>query len=111
MRVWDVAPKNLCREHLLGEHREVHAIWSVLTQNKKGYARHPETLRWRGKLKALFLRHEKLVKEMTRRSYNHHSPLNEKFAKGKAVQVKYIHTPRQQREILRKKPCGCFVHR
>lgn len=109
MRVWDIAPKHLCREHMLGEHREVHAIWTVLIENKKGYSQHPETLRWRGKLKALFLRHEKLVKEMARRGYNHNSPLDKKFAKGKAIQVKYLHTPRQQKEILRKKPCGCFV--
>lgn len=108
MRVWDISPKYLCREHLLGEHREVHAIWTVLIENKKGYSRHPETLRWRGKLKALYLRHEILVKEMEKRGYRHKSPLDKKFAKGKAVQVQYLHTPRQQREILRKKPCGCF---
>ena len=109
MRVWDIPPKNLCREHLLGEHREVHAIWTVLTENKKGYSKHPETLRWRGKLKALYNRHEILVKEMNRRGYRHNSPLDRRLAKGKAVQIEYIHTPRQQREILRQKPCGCFV--
>ena len=48
MRIWDVSPKKLCRHHLLGEHRELHAIWSVLVNGKMGYARHPETLRWRG---------------------------------------------------------------
>ncbi len=109
MRVWDIPPKNLCREHLLGEHREVHAIWSVLTENKKGYSKHPETLRWRGKLKALFLRHELLIKEMKRRGYNHKSPLDKKFAKGKGIQIEYLHSPREQREILRQKPCGCLL--
>jgi hypothetical protein len=111
MRVWDIAPKYLCRAHLLGEHREVHAIWTVLLENKKGYSQHPETLRWRGKLKALFLRHEALVKEMKRRGYNHKSELDKRFAKGKAVQVKYLHTPREQKEILRQKPCGCFMQK
>jgi hypothetical protein len=43
MRIWDISPKRLCRNHLLGEHRELHAVWSVLTKGKKGYARHPET--------------------------------------------------------------------
>jgi hypothetical protein len=63
MRIWDLPSKRLCRNHLLGEHRELHAIWSVLVNGKKGYSRHPETLRWKGKLKALFGRHEALVME------------------------------------------------
>jgi len=46
MRIWDLSPKKLCRAHLLGEHRELHAIWSVLVNGKKGYARHPETWAW-----------------------------------------------------------------
>ena len=41
MRIWNISPKKLCRNHLLGEHRELHAIWSVLVNGKKGYARHP----------------------------------------------------------------------
>ena len=75
MRIWDISPKRLCRNHLLGEHRELHAIWSVLVNGKKGYARHPETLRWRGKLRALFGRHDALVQEMAVRGYQHRSPL------------------------------------
>ena len=57
----------LCRGHLLGEHRELHAVWAVLTKDKRGYSRHPETLRWRGRLRALFLRHASLVEEMALR--------------------------------------------
>jgi len=75
MRIWDVPPKKLCRAHLLGEHRELHAIWSVIVNGKKGYARHPETLRWKGKLKAFFERHEALVVEMSNRGYRHRSLL------------------------------------
>jgi hypothetical protein len=33
--------EKLCRNHLLGEHQELHAIWSVLVNGKKGYAHHP----------------------------------------------------------------------
>ena len=60
MRVWDIHPKHLCRKHLLAEHRELHGLWNILTKHKGrgGYSRHPETLRWVGKLKALCLRHE-----------------------------------------------------
>ncbi|HEX6642404.1 MAG TPA: pyrimidine dimer DNA glycosylase/endonuclease V, partial [Thermoanaerobaculia bacterium] len=37
MRIWDVDPAELCRAHLLGEHRELHAIWTILTQDRRGY--------------------------------------------------------------------------
>jgi hypothetical protein len=86
MRVWDLSVEKLCRQHLLGEHRELHAIWTVITKNKKGYSQHPETKRWRGKLKALYFRHEAQVKEMVKRGYRHFSPLNKKLAKGKSIQ-------------------------
>ena len=84
MRIWDLPTKELCRNHLLGEHRELHAIWSVLTKNKKGYSQHPETLRWKNRLRALFRRHEEQVLEMTHRGYQHHSPLNLRLATGTA---------------------------
>ena len=45
MRIWDIPPEKLCRNHLLGEHNEQHAIWSILTHNKKGFSHHPETIR------------------------------------------------------------------
>ncbi len=43
MRIWDIPASKLCTKHLLGEHRELHTIWNILTQNKSGYSRHPET--------------------------------------------------------------------
>ena len=67
MRIWDVEPRELCRAHLLGEHRELHGLWNILTLGKTGYSRHPETLRWAGRLAALYARHEALVHEMQRR--------------------------------------------
>lgn len=75
MRVWDIHPGFLNRQSLLGEHREIHAIHTVLTQGKKGYSRHPETLRWRDHLAALWFRHEEVVAEMRLRGFNHFSPL------------------------------------
>jgi len=109
MRIWDISPKRLCRNHLLGEHRELHAIWSVLVNGKKGYARHPETLRWKGKLKALYGRHEALVVEMGNRGYQHRSPLAKKQATGSAKQTIYVDQPRRQIVILRNKRCQCEV--
>ena len=108
MRIWDINPKYLCREHLLGEHRELHAIWSILNNNKKGYRNHPETKRWVGKNKALYLRHEKLVGEMERRKYKHNSPLSKKLARGLSKQNQFVNTKREQKEILKNKKCLCF---
>jgi hypothetical protein len=109
MRIWDLSPKRLCRNHLLGEHRELHAIWSVLVNGKKGYSQHPETLRWKGKLRALFGRHEALVTEMTERGYRHRSPLAKRQATGGAQQEVYVDSPREQVRILRGKHCQCDV--
>ena len=64
MRIWDVDPALLCRSHLLGEHRELHAIWTILSEDRRGYRSHPETIRWEGKLAALSRRHDELVAEM-----------------------------------------------
>lgn len=109
MRIWDLPPEKLCRHHLLGEHAELHALWSILTKSKKGYAHHPETLRWRGKLRALFLRHKVLAEEMKRRQYNHQSLLGVRLARGTAKQDKLIDSPKKQRVILRKRNCHCRV--
>jgi len=112
MRVWDIHPKHLCRKHLLAEHRELHGLWNILTkhQGRGGYSRHPETLRWTGKRKALYLRHEALVKEFFQRGYRHHTPLDKRSATGSGSQKIFINTIREQRAILKKKPCDCLLH-
>jgi hypothetical protein len=109
MRIWDVEPHRLCRNHLLGEHRELHAIWTILNEGQKGYSRHPETLRWQGKLKALYVRHEKLSAEMQMRGFQHNSPLDAKLAVGKPLQDEFVDPLAKQLDILRKKGCKCKV--
>lgn len=109
MRIWDISPEILCRNHLLGEHRELHAIWSVLTNHKKGYSRHPEVLRWEGKLKALYLRHGQLVTEMSKRGYVHKSPLDRNLARGSATQNIHVDSITDQIRNLRAKNCSCRV--
>lgn len=109
MRIWDVDPKILCRAHLLGEHRELHALWSILTQDKSGYRKHPETVRWEGKLKALYRRHDLLVEEMARRGYNHASVLDESLALGDSVQDRFVNTVDEQYDLLRRKDCPCLI--
>ena len=107
MRIWDVPPQILCRQHLLGEHRELHALWTILSEDKQAYRRHPETIRWEGKLAALYLRHEALVDEMTRRGYAHKSPLDSSRGFGEREQHDFVDLPDAQLEILRRKPCDC----
>lgn len=109
MRVWDVPPRELCRKHLLGEHRELHGLWNILTKHKGGggYSQHPETKRWIGKTMALYNRHEALVDEMLSRGYQHHSPLDTNEASGSATQDTFIDPLVRQRELLAEKPCDC----
>jgi hypothetical protein len=109
MRVWDIEPSKLCNNHLLGEHREIHAIWTILTEGKRGYSRHPETLRWVGKLKALYKRHEEVVSEMTKRGFSHMSPLDSNKAIGKGIQDTLLQSIDKQKRILKKKGCSCRV--
>ncbi len=109
MRIWDIEPSHLCRQHLLGEHAELHALWSIIASGRTGYANHPETARWRGKLKALYLKHDEIVAEMARRGYRHHSDLAKSLATGLALQDEFVDTPQEQVRILREKGCGCQV--
>jgi hypothetical protein len=111
VRIWDIDPALLCRQHLLGEHRELHGLWNILTLGKPGYRQHPETVRWVGKLAALYRRHERLVAEMTRRGYDHATPLDSKLATGMTRQRAYVDTPTQQVRILIAKGCDCRVRR
>lgn len=107
MRIWDVSPSTLCRQHLLGEHRELHGLWNILVLGKTGYSRHPETLRWVGKLAALYARHEALVTEMTRRGYKHATPLDKRRATGAAHQTERLISRRAQLDLLAGKGCEC----
>lgn len=67
MRIWDLDPKRMCMQHLIGEHRELHGCWKIIRYGKKGYSKHPETLRWYGKLDALKIRHDAIVSEIRER--------------------------------------------
>jgi hypothetical protein len=109
VRIWDLDVGLLCDRHLLGEHRELHAVWTVLTTGKRGYVRHPETLRWHGRLAALFARHEAEVAEMRRRGFRHASPLDARLATGSREQTELVDSVDAQRERLAGRGCGCAV--
>ena len=75
--MWNVPPRVLCRQHLLGEHKETHMfVGSILSRQAKGWADNLGQY-MAGLVTPLLLpkRHEQLVAELHRRGYNHWSPL------------------------------------
>jgi len=99
VRVWDVNPGYLNRQSLLGEHRELHAIVSIIKHNKKGYSRHPETLRWMSFGWALGQRHRLLATEMNLRGYVDKTPVLLKTQLLKWPEV-FVDPPAVQLSIL-----------
>jgi uncharacterized protein YbgA (DUF1722 family) len=99
VRVWDINPGYLNRQSLLGEHRELHAIVSIIKNNKKGYSRHPETLRWIGFGWALYQRHRLLAAEMNLRGYVDKTPVLLKTQPQKWPEV-FVDPPAVQFSIL-----------
>lgn len=99
MRIWDVNPGYLNRQSLLGEHRELHGIVSIISNNKKGYSKHPETLRWVGYGWALKQRHKLIVAEMNLRGYRDKSPVLLR-ANHETWPEEYIDSPAVQLSIL-----------
>ena len=102
MRVWDIHPGYLNRQSLLGEHRELHGLVSILVNGKKGYSQHPETLRWVGYGWALKQRHRELVAEMNLRGYQDKSPVRTRSNLGVWPSV-YIDEPHIQLKLLKAK--------
>lgn len=100
MRIWDLNPGYLNRESLLGEHRELHAIVSIIVNRKRGYTRHPETLRWIGHGWALRQRHRQLVAEMALRGYTDRSPVTLRSQPGIWPET-YVDSPFDQMRLLR----------
>jgi len=102
MRIWDINPGYLNRQSLLGEHRELHGIVAIIRDNKKGYSKHPETLRWYGHGWALRQRHNLLVAEMNLRGYEDRSPVLLR-TKPEIWPEHYIDSPAAQISILKNK--------
>ena len=102
MRIWDIDPGFLNNQSLLGEHRELHGLLSIVLNQKKGYSKHPETLRWKAYIGSLGLRHELLVAEMMLRGFRHHSPVNF-FENTPAWPENFIDPPAAQFAILKTK--------
>jgi uncharacterized protein YbgA (DUF1722 family) len=99
VRVWDINPGYLNRQSLLGEHRELHAIVSIIRNNKNGYSRHPETLRWLDFGWALNQRHKLLAAEMNLRGYVDITPVLLKTQRLKWPEI-FVDPPAVQFSIL-----------
>lgn len=102
MRIWDINPGYLNDKSLLGEHRELHGIVSILLNNKQGYSKHPETLRWQGRLFALQCRHSLLKSEMSLRDFDEKSPVIVPKVGTKWPDI-FVNSPGAQYKLLEKK--------
>lgn len=102
MRIWDVSPGYLNRQSLLGEHRELHGIVSIIVNGKKGYSRHPETIRWVGYGWSLRQRHQLLAAEMSLRGFIDKTPVLTHTNKGVWPEI-YIDEPGRQFQLLETK--------
>jgi hypothetical protein len=111
LRIWDrVEPNKLCRQHLLGEHREIHGLWRVLERGGGGYWHHPETQRWIGHRSWLKARHDALAMEMRVRGYRHMSPLPDvDLEVGPYAEFSQPEPLDDQISALRAKGCSCSV--
>ena len=74
MRMWMIRPELLCRKHLLGEHGELHKHRHVFEKKRSidGYIKNNCI-----EPKSMKQRHDRLVREMIRRGYNHNSPYDQ----------------------------------
>jgi hypothetical protein len=72
MRLWKIDPRKMCDRHLLGEHVEMHMFVGCLRHRKsiQGYI-----ARGLVEVHNIVRRHDRLVREMTRRGFAHASPL------------------------------------
>lgn len=107
MRVWDIPVEQLCNKHLIAQHHEIHCIYNIITKNLKGYAHHPEVMRWRDNTKALIRKHETVRFHMENRGIKHSSPIP--FEDICADYPDPWQPVEKQKELLKAKGCSCKV--
>lgn len=71
--MWCIDPKLLCRQHLLGEHNELHKLVGSIQAGHSidGYVEREQVDTSR-----IQQRHDELAAELERRGYRHDSPLS-----------------------------------
>ncbi|UCF58765.1 MAG: hypothetical protein JSV15_06875 [Candidatus Bathyarchaeota archaeon] len=77
-----VDPRIMCRQHLLGEHAEIHMFIGTISRGNsvKGYL--DKNLL---EVHSLCNRHDELVREMKRRNYRHYSAISKKWKQTKMI--------------------------
>ena len=97
MRMWMILPHHLCRNHLLGEHYEIHKFVGAILKGQL------ENGRLHGYINGGYLevnnlrtRHSALVKEMKARGYKHNSPL----PKFPLIDIGIVDIDRSYRELI-----------
>jgi hypothetical protein len=105
MRMWMISPKMLCRQHLLGEHYEIHKMMGNLRNNGKW----AKSLTAKGYLEPqnALKRHDKLAKEMLRRGYTHKSKLD---IKGLILPIGFVSRSKSLTDLKTRCP-NCDVHK
>jgi hypothetical protein len=107
VRIWCVPTSELDRQHLLGEHAELHVIVGSLLGKYKAYRNHPQTLRFQNRIEELYFRHGEQVLEMQKRGYQHHSPQPESNQQYTYTQQEYL---RDHVELAKRQKPAAFKH-
>lgn len=104
--MWMVDPRYLCRSHLLGEHRELHALVGIVKRGIRldGYVQNGLI-----DTSQIKYRHEELVLEMLDRGYNHYSPLmyHDTIRMGRVDSQKNVQELRQRCNLCRERIDKC----
>lgn len=90
MRMWGLPADVLCKDHFLGEHREMHLIEGAVKNkhNLDGYL-----LRSLINPRMVAIRHDELVRELIRRGYQHHTPIDHELFREleyKPLDIEYV---------------------
>ncbi|OKY79042.1 MAG: Pyrimidine dimer DNA glycosylase T4 endoV family [Candidatus Methanohalarchaeum thermophilum] len=109
MRMWMVDPELMCMQHVVGEHRELHALKGSLERTKPKYNNHRKhrknliTLAKSGiiELRSLKERHEELVEYMD----NHDSPI------GETPTLEYLPKEVRKAEVNKEKSIQDLINR
>jgi hypothetical protein len=104
--MWMVPPQTMCRQHLLGEHVELHMFVGTIKKGRgiDGFLEQRILEPF-----AIKQRHDALVAEMTRRGYNHRSPLCAPLLPAKLKSVT-VDSEASLTELLRRCPECLALH-
>jgi hypothetical protein len=93
--MWMVDPRIMCRQHLLGEHAEIHMFIGTISRGDsvQGYLE-------KGLLEIhnLYNRHDELVREMKRRNYRHDSAMSMKWKQARILGS--IHKDKNLKQLI-----------